>query len=479
MPIPTPSVELIRTQIAERQTTATAVAEQHFAAIAADDATALPLHAYLTLSRERALQQAARIDALADRGDPLPPLAGLPVGIKDVLSTAGIRTTCASRVLENYVPAYDATAVARLEAAGAVILGKLNCDEFAMGSTTENSAYGVTRNPRDRSRVPGGSSGGSGAAVGGGLCVAALGTDTGGSIRQPAAFCGVVGLLPTYGRVSRFGLAAFASSLDHVGPLAHSAKDCAYLLQAMAGHDPLDATSALAPVGNYVGGLDASIRGLKIGVPREVFGAGLDAEVEARTRESIAALRGAGCEIVDISLPNHDAAIAVYYVIATAEASSNLARYDGVRYGRRAPAASLANMYRQTRDQGFGAEVKRRILLGTYVLSAGYYDAYYRKAQQVRALVAGDYQRAFGGVDLIATPTTPTPAFKLGEKADPLELYMADAFTVPASLAGIPAISVPCGAAHGLPVGLQLIAPAFEEERLLRAAHHLELLRLA
>jgi len=477
MSIPTPSVELIRTQIAERQTTATAVAEQHFAAIAADDATDLPLHAYLTLSRERALQQAARIDALADRGDPLPPLAGLPVGIKDVLSTEGIRTTCASRVLENYVPAYDATAVARLEAAGAVILGKLNCDEFAMGSTTENSAYGVTRNPRARSRVPGGSSGGSAAAVGGGLCVAALGTDTGGSIRQPAAFCGVVGLLPTYGRVSRFGLAAFASSLDHVGPLAHSAKDCAYLLEAMAGHDPLDATSAMAPLANYVAGLEAPIQGLKIGVPREVFGAGLDPEVEARTHAAIDILRGAGCTIVDISLPSHDAAIAVYYVIATAEASSNLARYDGVRYGRRAPAASLANMYRQTRDQGFGAEVKRRILLGTYVLSAGYYDAYYRKAQQVRALVAGDYQRAFGGVDLIATPTTPTPAFKLGEKADPLELYMADTFTVPASLAGIPGISVPCGLAHGLPVGLQLMAPAFEEERLLRAAHHFESLR--
>jgi len=478
MPIPTPSVELIRTQIAERQTTATAVAEQYFAAIAADDATAEPLHAYLTLSRERALQQAARIDTLADRGDPLPPLAGLPVGIKDVLSTQGVRTTCASRVLENYVPAYDATAVARLETAGAVVLGKLNCDEFAMGSTTENSAYGVTRNPRDRSRVPGGSSGGSAAAVGGELCVAALGSDTGGSIRQPAAFCGVVGLLPTYGRVSRFGLAAFASSLDHVGPLAHSAKDCAYLLQAMAGHDPLDATSAMAPVTNYVGGLDASIRGLKIGVPREVFGAGLDPEVEARIRESIAVLRGAGCEIVDITLPSHDAAIAVYYVIATAEASSNLARYDGVRYGRRAPAGSLADMYRQTRDQGFGAEVKRRILLGTYVLSAGYYDAYYRKAQQVRALVAADYQRAFAEVDLICSPTTPTPAFKLGEKvSNPLELYLADVFTIPADLAGIPAISVPCGEAHGLPVGLQLTAPAFEEERLLRAAHHFEALR--
>ncbi|HVB39923.1 MAG TPA: Asp-tRNA(Asn)/Glu-tRNA(Gln) amidotransferase subunit GatA [Terriglobales bacterium] len=478
MPIPTPSVELIRTQIAERQTTATAVAEQYFAAIAADDATAEPLHAYLTLSRERALQQAARIDTLADRGDPLPPLAGLPVGIKDVLSTQGVRTTCASRVLENYVPAYDATAVARLETAGAVVLGKLNCDEFAMGSTTENSAYGVTRNPRDRSRVPGGSSGGSAAAVGGELCVAALGSDTGGSIRQPAAFCGVVGLLPTYGRVSRFGLAAFASSLDHVGPLAHSAKDCAYLLQAMAGHDPLDATSAMAPVTNYVGGLDASIRGLKIGVPREVFGAGLDPEVEARIRESIAVLRGAGCEIVDITLPSHDAAIAVYYVIATAEASSNLARYDGVRYGRRAPAGSLADMYRQTRDQGFGAEVKRRILLGTYVLSAGYYDAYYRKAQQVRALVAADYQRAFAEVDLICSPTTPTPAFKLGEKVNnPLELYLADVFTIPADLAGIPAISVPCGEAHGLPVGLQLTAPAFEEERLLRAAHHFEALR--
>jgi aspartyl-tRNA(Asn)/glutamyl-tRNA(Gln) amidotransferase subunit A len=477
MPKPTLSVETIRTQIAEHQTSATALAEQHLAAIDADGAADLPVHAYLTVSRERALEQAARIDAIADRGDPLPPLAGLPVGIKDVLSTAGVRTTCASRILENYVPAYTATAVARLEAAGAVMLGKVNCDEFAMGSTTENSAYGPTRNPRDRSRVPGGSSGGSAAAVGGEQCVVSLGTDTGGSIRQPAAFCGITGLLPTYGRVSRFGLAAFASSLDHVGPLAHTVKDCAYVLGAIAGHDPQDATSAMAPVPDYVAGLGASIGGLRIGVPREVFGAGLDEETGARAREAIETLRRAGCEVVDISLPNHEAAIAVYYVIATAEASSNLARYDGVRYGRRAAAESLAEMYRQTRNQGFGAEVKRRILLGTYVLSAGYYDAYYRKAQQVRALVARDFETAFAKVDLIATPTTPTPAFKLGEKADPLELYLADTFTVPASLAGIPAISVPCGLAHGLPVGLQLIAPAFEEARLLRAAHHYESLR--
>ncbi len=476
------SIDAIRQRIAERQTTATALAEETLAAIAADDARGdlPPLHAYLTLCRERALAQAANIDALAQRGDALPPLAGVPVAVKDVLSTRGVRTTCGSRVLENYIAPYDATAVARLEAAGAVIVGKANCDEFAMGSTSENSGYGPTRNPVDRERVPGGSSGGSAAAVAGHLAVAALGTDTGGSIRQPAAFCGIVGLLPTYGRVSRFGLAAFASSLDHVGPLAHSSRDCAHLLQAIAGYDPLDATSATTPVPDDLAALDAPIQGLRIGVPKEVFSAGLDPGVAAAVQAGIEKLRAAGCTMVEISLPRHDEAIAVYYVVATAEASSNLARYDGVRYGRRAPAPAasgdaLAAMYRQTRNQGFGAEVKRRILLGTYVLSAGYYDAYYRKAQQVRALVAEDYRRAFAQVDLICSPTTPTPPFKLGEKtANPLELYLADIYTIPADLAGIPAISVPCGTTQGLPVGLQLSAPAFEEARLLQVAHQFE-----
>ena len=473
-----PTISALRTAIAERHTSATAAAAAACDAVAERDTD---LHSFLTVSRERALEQAARIDALADRGDPLPPLAGAPIAIKDVLSTRGVRTTCGSRILENYIPAFDATAVTRLEAAGAVLIGKTNCDEFAMGSSTENSGYGPTRNPRDRERVPGGSSGGSAAAVGAGLALAALGTDTGGSIRQPAAFCGIVGVLPTYGRVSRFGLAAFASSLDHVGPMARSARDAALVLGAIAGRDRLDSTSADRPVPNYEAALEAPLappgRRLRIGVPREVFDhPGLDPDVAAQVRASLDVYRAAGCELVDISLPASHAAIAVYYVVATAEASSNLARYDGIRYGVRVPAAALGDLYRQTRDRGFGAEVKRRILLGTYVLSAGYYDAYYRKAQQVRTLICRDFERAFAEVDVICTPTTPTPAFKLGEKAaDPLELYLADIFTVPADLAGVPAISFPCGAAGNLPVGLQLIAPAFQEERLLRMAHFFEM----
>ena len=469
------SIAALRAAIAERRTTAAAAAEACFAAIARDAAAGeRSVHAYLALSRERALAQAARVDAQAQRGDPLPPLAGAPVAIKDVLSTRGVTTTCGSRILENYVPPYDATAVARLEAAGAVILGKTNCDEFAMGSSTENSAYGPTRNPRGLDRVPGGSSGGSAAAVAAGQALAALGTDTGGSVRQPAAFCGVVGLLPTYGRISRYGLAAFASSLDHVGPLTRSPRDAALLLRAIAGHDPLDATSATEPVPDYEAGLERPVRGIRIGVPREAFAnPGLAPTVRDRVEAGLAALQASGCELRPLSLPLNDAAIAVYYVLATAEASSNLARYDGVRYGRRAPADTLAELYRKTRNRGFGAEVKRRILLGTYVLSAGYYDAYYRKAQQVRALLARDFARAFGEVDLICTPTTPTPAIRLGEKAaDPLALYLADIFTVPADLAGIPAISLPCGDDQGLPIGLQLIAPAFQEARLLQLAHH-------
>ncbi|MGH9413330.1 MAG: Asp-tRNA(Asn)/Glu-tRNA(Gln) amidotransferase subunit GatA [Terriglobales bacterium] len=470
---PVATISSVRTAIAERHTTAVEVAAAACDAIAARDAG---LNSFLTVCRERALRKAAEIDHLADRGDPLPPLAGVPMGIKDVLSTRGVRTTCGSRILENYIAPYDATAVARLEAAGAVVIGKTNCDEFAMGSSTENSAFGPTRNPRDAERVPGGSSGGSAAAVAADLAVAALGTDTGGSIRQPASFCGVVGLLPTYGRVSRYGLAAFASSLDHVGPLTHSVRDAGLILKAIAGRDELDSTSAEVAVPDYEASLEEPIRGVRIGVPREAFAQeGLDAECAARVQEGIEKLRGAGCEIVEVSLPHLGAAIAVYYVLATAEASSNLARYDGIRYGVRAAAENLNEQYRRTRDKGLGAEVKRRILLGTYVLSAGYYDAYYRKAQQVRTLIAQDFERAFGAVDLICTPTTPTTAFKLGEKtANPLELYLADIFTVPADLAGIPAISVPCGLAHGLPAGLQLMAPPFAEARLLRVAHQFE-----
>lgn len=462
-----------RTRLAERQLTAAEAAERAFAAIGARDEE---IHAFLTLCPERAMAKAQEIDALADRGESLPALAGVPVGIKDVLSTRGVRTTCGSKVLANYVPEYDATVVQRLEAAGALVVGKTNCDEFAMGSTTENSGFGPTRNPCDPSRVPGGSSGGSAAAVAASFVVGALGTDTGGSIRQPAAFCGVVGLLPTYGRVSRYGLAAFASSLDRVGPFGRTARDVAQMLHVIAGRDELDATSSEQPVPDYAAALEEPIRGLRIGVPREVFNAGLNPGVAAVVRAAIERLREGGCEIRETSLPRNDDAIAVYYILAPAEASSNLARYDGVRYGVRASGAdTLSAMYRRTRDQGFGPEVKRRILLGTYVLSAGYYDAYYRKAQQVRALLRRDFEEAFGQFDLILTPTTPTVALPLGRKiSSPVETYLNDIYTVPASLAGLPAISFPCGTSEGLPVGLQLIAPAFAESRLLRVAHHYE-----
>jgi aspartyl-tRNA(Asn)/glutamyl-tRNA(Gln) amidotransferase subunit A len=474
--LPNLTIDTVRNQVALRQITATGLVDNFYRFI---DAADREVRGYLALCRDRALQKAQQIDTLADRGEPLPKLAGVPMAIKDEIVTEGVATTCGSRILEQYIPPYDATAVQRLEAEGAVILGKTNCDEFAMGSSTENSAYGPVRNPCDLTRVPGGSSGGSAAVVASGTAVAALGSDTGGSIRQPASFCGVVGLLPTYGRVSRYGLVAFASSLDHIGPIARSAKDAATVLGVIAGHDPLDSTSASVPVPDYVAQLDEPIRTLRIGVPREAFGAGLDKHVEAAVRSAIQTLAGAGCEIVDISLPHSDYAIATYYIIATAEASANLARFDGVRYGLRvAHTGSLSEMYRRTRDLGFGPEVKRRILLGTYVLSAGYYDAYYRKAQQVRTLLARDFQDAFKKVDVIVTPTAPTPAFRLGEKTDnPLEMYLADIYTVTADLAGIPGLSVPCGAADGLPIGVQLLGRYFEEGTLLRLAHHYERLR--
>ncbi len=470
------TAEAVRTRIEQRQISAAALTEEFYQRIETADTD---VHGYLTLCRERARAQAARIDAMAERGDTLPPLAGVPIAIKDVFSTRGVRTTCASRMLEHYVPGYDATVVQRLEEAGAVILGKVNCDEFAMGSSNENSAFGPTRNPHDLSRVPGGSSGGSAAVVAAGTAVASLGSDTGGSIRQPASFCGVVGLLPTYGRISRFGLVAFASSLDHPGPLTRTAKDAALLLKAIAGRDPLDSTSADVPVPDYVAELDQPIAGLRIGVPRDIFREGLDPRVRARTEQAIEDLKKAGCPIVNVTLPHNEYAIATYYIVATAEASANLARYDGVRYTFRAPEAStLAEMYRKTRDHGFGAEVKRRILLGTYVLSSGYYDAYYRKAQKVRTLIARDFDRAFEKCDVILTPTAPTPAFKLGEKTDnPLEMYLADIYTVTADLAGIPGISVPCGEADGLPVGVQFLGRPFDEGTLLRLAHQYESLR--
>jgi aspartyl-tRNA(Asn)/glutamyl-tRNA(Gln) amidotransferase subunit A len=468
------TVDSARTTVLEKQTTATALVDAFYQKIDAEDAA---IGAYLTLCKERAYRQAARVDALADKGDALPPLAGVPIAVKDVFATKDVRTTAGSKILANFISPYDATVVTRLEEAGAIILGKTNCDEFAMGSSNENSGFYPVHNPRDHARVPGGSSGGSAAVVAAGTAVASIGSDTGGSIRQPAAFCGVVGLKPTYGRVSRYGLIAFASSLDHVGPFGKSVKDAALMLQSMAGREPLDSTSADVPVPNYLDQIEQPVRGLRIGVPEEYFGEGLDPEVRSAVEAGIQELAKAGCEIVSISLPNTKYAIPTYYVVATAEASSNLARYDGVRYGvRAADGKTLAEMYRRTRDAGFGAEVKRRIMLGTYVLSAGYYDAYYLKAQRVRRLLGSDFQQAFAKVDAIVTPTAPTLAFKLGEKTDdPLAMYLADIFTVTANLAGIPGISIPCGKSkEGLPIGMQIFGKHFDEPMVLRVGHAAE-----
>jgi aspartyl-tRNA(Asn)/glutamyl-tRNA(Gln) amidotransferase subunit A len=468
------TIDAARSAVQGRKTTATALAEAYYAKIESDDPQ---IGAYLALSKDRALAKAAEIDARAAKGEELPPLGGVPVGIKDVMVTCGVRTTAGSKILGNYVPPYDCTAVARLEAAGAVILGKMNCDEFAMGSSTENSAWRPVHNPRDLSRVPGGSSGGSAAAVAADMAVVTLGSDTGGSIRQPASFCGVVGLMPTYGRVSRYGLIAFASSLDHIGPLSKTVKDAAIVLHTIAGRDPMDSTSADVPVPDYLAELEKPVRGLRIGVAREYFGEGLDAEVRSAVEAAIQKLAELGCEIVPVSLPHTKYAIPTYYIVATAEASSNLARYDGVRYGHRADGArTLSEMYRRSREQGFGTEVKRRIMLGTYALSAGYYDAYYLKAQKVRTLLAQDFEEAFKKADAIITPTSPTPAFKLGEKVDdPLAMYLADIYTVTADLAGIPGISVPCGETkEKLPIGLQVLGKHFDEATVLRVAHTYE-----
>ncbi len=429
-------------------------------------------NAYLTFSEERALAAAAEVDRKIAAGEEPGPLAGVPIAVKDVILTKGVRMTCGSRLLENFVAPYDATAITRIEQAGGVILGKTNCDEFAMGSSNENSAFGPVRNPVALDRVPGGSSGGSAAVIAQGTAMLSLGSDTGGSIRQPASFCGVVGVTPTYGRVSRYGLTAFASSLDHIGPFSCSVKDAATLLRVMAGRDEMDATSAFAPVPDYAASLDRNIRGMKIGLPKEYFN-GLESETGDLIHAAVAVLRKLGCEIREISLPHTPYAIATYYIIATAEASSNLARYDGVRYTSRAQdPANLSDMYRRTRDEGFGAECKRRIMLGTYVLSAGYYDAYYLKAQKVRALIARDYAAAFEQVDAIVAPVSPFPAFKIGEKVDdPLAMYLSDIFTITGSLAGIPCMSVPCGATReGLPVGLQILARHFHETAMFRVA---------
>ena len=457
---------------------ASALAEKHYGLIAElDGPSGLGINSFLALSRERALGQAARVEELLRRGDEAGPLAGVPVAVKDVLAMRGAPATAGSKILAGWQPPYDATAVTRLEAAGAVILGKLNCDEFAMGSSNENSAYGPVRNPRALDRVPGGSSGGSAAAVAAGFAAATLGTDTGGSIRQPAAFCGVVGVLPTYGRVSRYGLIAFASSLDRVGPFTANVTDAATMLGVLAGKDALDATSADRPVEDYVAALAKPVAGLRIGVPEEYFGEGLDDEIRAAVERAIDGLRQQDCEIVKISLPHTRYAIPTYYVLATAEASSNLSRFDGVRFGpRSAEAKTLSEMFRKTREEGFGPEVKRRILLGTYALSAGYYDAYYRKAQQARTLVARDFLDAFTRCDAIVGPMTPTPPFRLGEKVDdPVAMYLADIYSVAASLAGICGMSVPAGeTGDGLPVGVQIMARHFDEATMLRVGLAIE-----
>jgi aspartyl-tRNA(Asn)/glutamyl-tRNA(Gln) amidotransferase subunit A len=467
------TISSVREAIATRKISAREIAADYFKRIATRNSQ---LNAFLTICEERAYAQADKIDALAAEGKPLPPLAGVPIAIKDTISTRGIRTTCGSKILENYVPPYDATAVTRLEAAGAVILGKTNCDEFAMGSSNENSAFGPVQNPAACGMVPGGSSGGSAAAVAADLAVAALGTDTGGSIRQPGAFCGIPAMMGSYGRVSRYGLIAFASSLDRIGPLARNVSDVATVLQIMAGRDPQDSTSTTALVEDYSATLKNPVKGLKIGIPQEYFGEGMHGGVREKILAGIDLYKKLGCEIVDIKLPHTKYAIATYYIIATAEASSNLARYDGVRYGLRAKSDALIPMYRKTRGEGFGTEVKRRIVLGTYVLSAGYYDAYYLKGQKVRSLIAQDFHEAFAKVDAIVTPTSPVPPFKIGERVnDPLQMYLADIYTVTGSLAGLPGISIPCGKIDGkLPVGLQIFGPSFGESKVLRLAQAFE-----
>ncbi len=428
------------------------------------------LNSFITVCEKEALDQAQAADRRLASGDG-GALCGIPLAIKDIYATRGVRTTCASKILENFVPTYDATVIARLRAEGAVFVGKANLDEFAMGSSTENSAFGPTRNPYDLERVAGGSSGGSAAAVAAGECLGSLGTDTGGSIREPAAFCGVVGIKPTYSRVSRFGVIAYASSLDQVGPFAKTVRDAAILMRSLAGGDPADSTCSTRPVPDYEQALTGDVKGLRIGVPSEYFVEGMQPEVEDAVRAALRQYESMGAAIVEVSLPHTGYAIAAYYLIATAEASANLERYDGIRYGLRVEAESLLDLYRKTRARGFGAEVKRRIMLGTFALSTGYYDAYYLKAQKVRTLIKRDFEQAFTRCDLIATPTAPTTAFRLGEKtSDPLQMYLSDIFTISVNLAGLPGMALPCGYdSHGMPIGLQLIGPAFGEEAIFRA----------
>jgi aspartyl-tRNA(Asn)/glutamyl-tRNA(Gln) amidotransferase subunit A len=438
-------------------------------------ATESRLNAFITLCAREAMEQAEAADQRIAAGN-ASSLTGVPLAIKDIFAVRGVRTTCASKILEHFVPPYDATVIAKLRKAGAVFLGKTNMDEFAMGSSTENSAFGPTRNPHDLARVAGGSSGGSAAAVAADECLGALGTDTGGSIREPASFCGVVGLKPTYSRVSRYGVIAYASSLDQVGPFAKTVRDAAILLREIAGVDPRDSTCSARPVPEYELALNGKVDAMRIGVPREFFVEGMEREVETAVQAALKQFEGLGARVLEISLPHTDYAIAAYYLIATAEASANLARYDGIRYGIRAEADNTLDLYNRTRDRGFGAEVKRRIMLGTFALSAGYYDAYYLKAQKVRTLIRQDFEHAFEHCDIIVTPVAPTTAFKLGEKtADPLQMYLSDIFTISVNLAGLPGLSVPCGYdSLGMPIGLQLIGPPFGEEMILRAGDSYE-----
>ena len=432
------------------------------------------LKSFITITEELALQQARAVDARIRAGEEIGPLAGIPLAVKDNLCTQGIRTTCASRMLEGFIPPYESTVTARLAAAGMVTVGKTNLDEFAMGSSTENSAFQRTANPWDLTRVPGGSSGGSAAAVAADQAVVALGSDTGGSIRQPAAFCGVVGLKPTYGLVSRYGLVAFASSLDQVGPFGRTVEDVALLLQGIAGHDPMDSTSLKVDIPDYSQALIPDIKGFKIGVIRDLLGEGCGEETRAAVQAAIQHLQELGAEILEIDCPSFRYGLATYYIIAPSEASANLARYDGVKYGLREPADSLLSMYGKTRAHGFGPEVKRRIMIGTYALSSGYYDAYYLKAQKVRTLIKQDFLRAFEKVDVLVSPTTPTPAFKIGEREDPLSMYLCDLMTIPVNLAGLPGLSLPCGFADGLPIGLQIVGNALQESKVLRVAYAYE-----
>lgn len=441
------------------------------------DAVEGKIKAYITVTKEDAIKQAMEADKRIASGKDITPLTGVPISVKDIFCTKGILTTCASKILNSFVPPYDATVIKKLKEAGAVILGKNNMDEFAMGSSTENSAFFITKNPWNTERVPGGSSGGSAASVSAGECAGSIGTDTGGSIRQPASCCGIVGLKPTYGRISRYGMIAFASSLDQAGPLTKDIKDCAIMLNAMAGYDPYDSTSIDTPVPDYTKALTKDIKGLRVGIPKEYLIKGLDSDVEKAVKEAIEVLKKQGVSVVDVSLPHTDYAIAVYYLVATAEASSNLARYDGVKYGHRAKdSKNLMDMYCKTRDEGFGPEVKRRIMLGTYSLSAGYYDAYYKKASQVRTLIKRDFEEAFKKCDVILTPTAPTPAFKIGEKtADPLTMYLSDIFTISCNLAGIPGLSLPCGfTKDNLPIGLQILGKPLDENTVLKTAYAYE-----